>query len=41
MGWTPNLGHKKGAAIFMWTFLGGIILVVLLNIVVINLVIHK
>ena len=41
MGWTINLGQKKGAATMMWTFIGGIIIVVLANIVVINLIIHK
>jgi hypothetical protein len=35
-----NFGQKKGAACMMWTFIGGIIIVVLANIVVINLVIH-
>lgn len=41
LGWTINLGQKKGAALMMWTFIGGIIIVVLSNIVVINLIIHK
>lgn len=41
MGWTLNLGHKKGAACMMWIFIGAIVFVVVVNIVVINLVIKK
>jgi uncharacterized membrane protein len=41
MGWTINLGQKKGAACMMWTFIGAIVLVVLVNIVNINLIIKK
>ena len=40
MGWTLNLGQKKGAACMMWTFLGLIAIVVLINIVVSNLIIN-
>jgi uncharacterized membrane protein len=41
LGWTVNLGQGKGAATLMWTFVGGIIIVVLANIVVINLIVHR
>ena len=41
MGWTINLGQKKGAVTMMWTFIGAILFVVLINIVVINLLIKK
>lgn len=41
LGWTLNLGHRKGAACMMWIFAGAIVFVVVVNFAVINLVIKK
>lgn len=41
MGWTINLGQKKGAACMMWTFIGAIVFVVLMNAVVFTLFVKK
>lgn len=41
LGWTINLGQKKGAACLMWTFIGAIVFVVPMNVLVVALLINK
>ena len=41
LGWTLNLGQRKGAMALVATIVGSILLAVLANVVVVNWVVHR
>ncbi len=41
LGWTINIGQKKGASCMMRLFLGIIVMAVLITIVIANLILNK